>query len=181
MSVMSVNCANITLSEKTVWELISELCIRKQDHISVTFVVWHFLPGETKSNIWRNITKKNFGQKFAKFGPKIVLKKCYRFQTSKYWPIWPKMCAKLGKNVFEEIRKLSEAFKNWPLSGQTEAKLDKSWAKIGYGSCASEKDIKTLAKNCPNLTKNHKLLHSNCILPSKYMCLCLSISKLCHT
>ena len=80
---MSVNCANITLSEKTVWELISELCIRKQDHISVTFVVWHFLPGETKSNIWRNTTKKNFGQKFAKFGQKWP-------KVAKCGQMWPK-------------------------------------------------------------------------------------------
>ena len=109
MSVMSVNCVNITLSEKTVWELILELCIRKQDLINVTFVEWHFLPGETRSNIWRNTIKKwpnvaKSGQmwpkvaekwpkvakkgqewpKKAKSGPKIVLKKCFRLQTSKY-------------------------------------------------------------------------------------------------
>ena len=69
---MSVNCVNITLLEKTVWELILELCIRKQDHINVTFVVWHFLLGETKSNIWRNIIKNKFSQKVGESWSKLI-------------------------------------------------------------------------------------------------------------
>ena len=62
---MSVTSVNITLLEKIAWAHIFGQCIKKLGRTNVTFVVWHFSPEETKSNIWKNIHKicdKNLSQ-----------------------------------------------------------------------------------------------------------------------
>ena len=54
---MNVISVNITLLEKIALVHIFEQCIKKLGHTNVTFVVWHSLPEEIKSNIWKNIHK----------------------------------------------------------------------------------------------------------------------------